>query len=150
MPSARKDLPPTDALPLGIERDRLRKRAWYQQNKEKQRKERAEKNRKNGHAPRPKDGPKAKPRVQVPKARRFQIIAGLIYFNSELGYDVMELEAILEIYREQAAKKTGRTSYVPPPQKKVTSPSPAAAPRAEMQNLMEEFMLFRQFMELKR
>jgi len=101
MPAARKDIPDTSHMPPGPERDRLRKRAWYLSKKADMREKREKANRAKGHKKREPDGPLAKPRRRVSKVRRYQLIGGLCYFNSELGFDLAELEVIARELRKE-------------------------------------------------
>ena len=104
---SRPKRPDVPADLTGPEREKLRKRMWYQQKRDEQKKKKETNNRKKGHkVPAHTTGHHDKPRIKVPKARRFAIIAGKVYFNSELGYEPAEIRAILEELRQACHQRT--------------------------------------------
>jgi hypothetical protein len=124
----RSDIP---ADLTGDEREKLRKRQWYLQKREEQKKKREQWNRAQGHKPpENKTGHHDRPRVKVTKERRFVIIAGKVYFNSELGYEPADLRAILEELRAACKERTSQVE-----QEAAELAKQLAAKQAELERL---------------
>ncbi|MEI6870706.1 MAG: hypothetical protein WCL08_00350 [Verrucomicrobiota bacterium] len=106
MPSTGKKKAEQNAAYYEERREAIRKqkREWYRKNRDEQLKKRLKNNRKKWN-PRNNTGVNVKKRVKVPKVRRWTIIEDdstgqeLIYFNTDIGFGLDELKAILDVLR---------------------------------------------------